>query len=106
MQQTQNFFIGMNQIINHNGPVIENKISQQNQQELFSKTMNNILKPQNKKNNLQTASSYSKNFLNQTQHLRSEDTQFQINLTSTQKDFIKRCFGYNRSPKLVDKPGL
>lgn len=56
----------MNQIINHNGPVIENKMIQPNQQELFSKTMNNILNPQNKKNNMQTASSFSKNFLNQT----------------------------------------
>jgi hypothetical protein len=79
MQQTQNFFIGMNQIINQSGPVIEKQTHAASQNDMFIRTtnMNTMPKqaslPQKK---IQTANSYSKNFLNHTQHIRTEENQF------------------------------
>lgn len=96
LQQTQNFYIGMNQIIPTNSSEAQNLANDLfNMSANISNTINQLKSQPKQKRKIQTAGGIN---FNQTQNIGQPDSGLQMNFNNTQQDFIQRCFGNQRSP--------
>ena len=86
LQQTQNFYIGMNQIIPTNSSEAQNLANDLfNMSANISNTINQLKSQPKQKRKIQTAGGIN---FNQTQNIGQQDSGLQMNFNNTQQDFI------------------